>query len=407
MREVYDYGIGVGGPIVRDRLWFYSSTRFWGGQNAAANNYFNKSPVFYRYEADLDRPAYTDSWRADSGGRFTLQASEKHKITSTLEGQRGCSCWLGISLGRTRPRRRRAPAIEYGSSKGSALGQLALADELELPGDQPPPDPGERAVPVPDGALHERPGPRRHGQYPHHGADDRLRLGRPPRRHPGRQLRRAARRATTSRSARRSPTSPGPMRSRPASRRCRASTTSSARRCPNAVNYVFQQGRPLQVQQFASPFYNNVRVRSLGLFAQDQWTINRLTLNVGVRYDHFDALSKAVTLPAGRFIGERVVPRGAGPSQLPRHHAARRRRVRRVRERPDGDQGLLRPVPDGRRRRRRAAMPRPPSPSSPPRPRASGPTATATSSPTASSKTCSRTASAARSPTSASAARRR
>ena len=78
---------------------------------------------------------------------------------------------------------------------------------------------------------------------------------------------------------------------------------------PNAVNYVFQQGRPLQVLQFASPFYNNVRVRSLGLFAQDQWTLNRLTLNVGVRYDHFDALSKAVTLPAGPFIGERSTPR--------------------------------------------------------------------------------------------------
>jgi hypothetical protein len=71
MKLVYDVGLGIGGPIVRDRLWFYGSTRFWGGQNIGANNYFNKSPVFYRYEPDLSRPAYTDTWRRDIGGRFT------------------------------------------------------------------------------------------------------------------------------------------------------------------------------------------------------------------------------------------------------------------------------------------------------------------------------------------------
>jgi TonB-dependent receptor-like protein len=77
---------------------------------------------------------------------------------------------------------------------------------------------------------------------------------------------------------------------------------------PNGVNYIFRNGAPLLVRQFASPFYNNVRVRSLGLFAQDQWTIHRLTLNLGVRYDHFESFAKAITLPAGPFIGERHYP---------------------------------------------------------------------------------------------------
>ena len=30
-----------------------------------------------------------------------------------------------------------------------------------------------------------------------------------------------------------------------------------------------------------------MRIRSLGVFAQDQWTIRRLTLNLGLRYDYF------------------------------------------------------------------------------------------------------------------------
>ena len=77
---------------------------------------------------------------------------------------------------------------------------------------------------------------------------------------------------------------------------------------PSGVNYIFRGGVPATVRQFASPFYNDVRIRSFGLFAQDQWTVDRLTFNLGVRYDHFESFAKAITLPAGPFIGERSYP---------------------------------------------------------------------------------------------------
>src|SRR2546428_3654714 len=120
IKQVWDYGVGIGGPVMKDRLWFYSSTRFWGGQNTGANNYFNKSPVFYRYEPDLSRPAYSDFSQRDAGGRFTLQASEKHKITSTLEWQRGCGCWLSISSGAPMAPES-STSFEYGMGHGMWL----------------------------------------------------------------------------------------------------------------------------------------------------------------------------------------------------------------------------------------------------------------------------------------------
>ncbi len=46
----------------------------------------------------------------------------------------------------------------------------------------------------------------------------------------------------------------------------------------------------------------------LGIFAQDSWTIKRLTLNLGVRLDNFDSMIEATSMPAGRFAGERYFP---------------------------------------------------------------------------------------------------
>ena len=56
----------------------------------------------------------------------------------------------------------------------------------------------------------------------------------------------------------------------------------------------------------------NVR-RDMGIYAQDTWTVDRLTLNVGLRIDRFESLSDTfrtgTSLPGGRFIQARKAPR--------------------------------------------------------------------------------------------------
>ncbi len=62
-------------------------------------------------------------------------------------------------------------------------------------------------------------------------------------------------------------------------------------------------------------------------FAQDQWTINRLTLQGALRYDHPWSWFPAVTQPASTFFpGVSFAARGRR-HRLQRHHAALRRRV--------------------------------------------------------------------------------
>ena len=40
----------------------------------------------------------------------------------------------------------------------------------------------------------------------------------------------------------------------------------------------------------------------LGLYAQDQWVINRLTLNYGVRFDYYNGLVPAQHIDPTQFV---------------------------------------------------------------------------------------------------------
>ena len=65
----YDYGLGVGGPIKKDRVWFYFSPRVWGNENFVPGNYFNATPHTLFYTPDTSRPALFDREQWDMSGR--------------------------------------------------------------------------------------------------------------------------------------------------------------------------------------------------------------------------------------------------------------------------------------------------------------------------------------------------
>ena len=102
------------------------------------------------------------------------------------------------------------------------------------------------------------------------------------------------------------PTSPAPMPSRPGSNCSSASSTQDT-----VVNQ--RRGRTPScgacrrtITQWATPYQNKIRTKAdLGLFAQDQWTIKRLTLNYGLRFDYFNGYVPAQHVPPGAFVGAR------------------------------------------------------------------------------------------------------
>src|SRR5215208_3428457 len=58
--KVWDFNLGVGGPIVRDRLWFYSTARDEGSERSVPGMFANANagdPTKWTYVADTSRPA--------------------------------------------------------------------------------------------------------------------------------------------------------------------------------------------------------------------------------------------------------------------------------------------------------------------------------------------------------------
>lgn len=80
-------------------------------------------------------------------------------------------------------------------------------------------------------------------------------------------------------------------------------------RIPHDLSYTFNNGRPVSLTQWATPSTYDQSVSMLGLYAQDQWTINKFTLNLGLRFDYLNAYVPAQTRPAGQFVQELRVER--------------------------------------------------------------------------------------------------
>ena len=127
----------------------------------------------------------------------------------------------------------------------------------------------------------------------------------------------------------------------------------------NNLAFTFNNGVPNTVTMRANPVtFRNHLDNDLGIFAQDKWTMNRTTVNLALRFDHFKAsfpeqrVGPAPLAPTRNF----VVP-GPGQPELERPHLPDRADLRPARQRQDGRQADVQQVPawtDAERARHRS-----------------------------------------------------
>ena len=72
------------------------------------------------------------------------------------------------------------------------------------------------------------------------------------------------------------------------------------------LQQVYLNGIPSSVTVFNTPLrYLDKLLGDFGVYAQDTWTRDRLTVNAGIRWEYLESEVSAAVSPPGRFIGER------------------------------------------------------------------------------------------------------
>jgi len=125
--KVYDLNAAFGGPIKRDRVWYFVNARTQGSTRTIANIFYNTNagdPTKWTYAPDVSRPAYSDRTWENMSGRVTWQATARNKIGAFWDEQWICRKCDGMTQGITDPARVSPEAIGVQSVLPMRVNQL-------------------------------------------------------------------------------------------------------------------------------------------------------------------------------------------------------------------------------------------------------------------------------------------
>jgi hypothetical protein len=92
-RKVWDFNLGIGGPIAKDRVWYYLNLREEGSERTVPGMFANANagdPAKWTYVADTTRPAVLAASYRITALRLTAQATPRNKFTVFYDQQLPC-----------------------------------------------------------------------------------------------------------------------------------------------------------------------------------------------------------------------------------------------------------------------------------------------------------------------------
>jgi len=286
--KLFDESVSVGGPIKRDRLWFFVAPRSWGLARAQAGIFWNKTQNVFLTPPDaplkvvqwtpwVDRPEDRNSgrleWYDSILARITYRATPKNKFNVTYDEQRACNCgsFSGIAshenyIGQYRFEPNRLVQATWNAPVTSKLlleaGFAATISQWNMYYN---PGVTNDIVSIFDLGLNLGYG------------SPAVYLGHPNGR--DRYTERAAVSYVT-----------GSHNLKAGFQNEQLNTNTYWHTNAN-VNYYFYNGTPLYILQWATPYLQVSKAKyDLGIYAQDQWKItNKLTLTLGIRWEAFNS----------------------------------------------------------------------------------------------------------------------
>ncbi|MBI3050175.1 MAG: TonB-dependent receptor [Acidobacteria bacterium] len=294
VKQGYNVGAGVGGPIRRNRVWFFGSYRKWGAQLWLPAKYFNATQGTPFYTPDLSRPGHSNDYYQSITSRVTWAATERQKFNFSYEENDNCNCVIRLIALNRAPEATgdhhydvRVPQVNW---QYAASNRLLIESGFAWYRGRGHSDPVEGVLPD-HIAIREL----STNFFYNARADN---IG-----------------GTGAYTRQRS------MRNNLTQRLNVSYVTGShnfktgvwIQQWPNFAEYFvnggmlqnFRNGVPVSVVLYASPSHTRTMAHNIGVYAQDQWTVGQLTLNLGLRYDSYGGYAREVIAPAGPFVPER------------------------------------------------------------------------------------------------------
>ncbi len=89
--NLWDESASFGGPIRRDRVWFFFAHRY-RGNDMVGTAYFSKDPLAVVPNPDLSRPLHSGGWDLDNQVRVTAQVTPRNKVSGFFDKVNKCNC---------------------------------------------------------------------------------------------------------------------------------------------------------------------------------------------------------------------------------------------------------------------------------------------------------------------------
>ena len=293
--KFYNFDLTVGGPIVQDKVWFFAATRAARNKNLVPNVFFNNSVGTPVYTPDLTRKGFRTEWMRSGGGRVTVQANAKNKISGFVDAQSFFNRGRGefASPEAYQSQYNLSPEQLYQGNWTSPVSNRLLleAGVSHMRGRWPFPAPGDPDfAPSVAGAPTIRElttGFRYNARASYANVTDQYRY--------------------TERAAVSYVTGSHALK---IGFQMEQGHTNADRETQSEMEWEFRNGLPSRLTQRAvysatTGSVKSERTNDLGFFIQDQWTLPRLSVNAGVRFDRFTGSIPAQSLAATLFVPAR------------------------------------------------------------------------------------------------------
>jgi hypothetical protein len=82
LKTLYDLNGAFGGPIKQDKLWFFATSRYFTNEYFLASRFYANDVTAIARTNDLSRQGYAGTYTYDNNGRLTWSISEKQKLST-------------------------------------------------------------------------------------------------------------------------------------------------------------------------------------------------------------------------------------------------------------------------------------------------------------------------------------